>query len=212
MARVFSVNDLYTKKRNLHQLPPGLNELIGKFERKGSWIVWGDSGQGKTSLVCQIAKALTKVDKVFYNSLEEGDSETLKQAFKRVKMEEVRRKIFPVQYEIEELKEKLRKQRAPKIVIMDSVQYTGLSVKDYRELKKEFSDVLWIWISHEEGKLPEGGLGKKIRYDSPVKIRVVGFKAFALSRYLGDTTPYVIYQKKADEYWAGGLLDEKKII
>lgn len=212
MQRLPSVNDLYTKKRQLHRFKNELHSLTGEFEAKRSWIIWGDSGQGKTSLVCQMVKALTELGKVIYNSMEEGDSETLKRAFKRVKMEERRGYVYPVQLEIDELRKVLKKQRSPKIVVMDSVQYTGLKVKEYKALKNEFKDVLWIWVSHEKGKLPEGMLGEKIRFDADVKIRVVGFKAFSLSRYTEDTTPYVIYKKKADEYWAGGLLEDKKII
>lgn len=210
--RAFSINDLYTKKRKLFKLPTGLHELIGEAELTGSWIVWGDSGMGKTSFTCQLAKALCTVDKVIYNSLEEGDSQTLKKAFKRVKMEEVRGKLFPCQMDIGEIREWLKRQRSPRIVIVDSAQYTGLSVPEYKKLVKEFKNVLWIWIAHEEGKKPEGTLAKKIRFDAHVKIRVVGFKAWAISRYQDKPQPYVISETKADEYWGAGLIEGKKMI
>lgn len=212
MKRAISVNDLYTRKRVLHRLPQGLHELIGLFELTGSWIIWGDSGNGKTSLACMLAYALASIEKLFYNSMEEGDSETMKRAFKRVKMEERRRRVLLLNKEsIPELKERLKKQRAPRIVIIDSVQYADITWTDYKALLAEFPGVLFIWISHEDGKLPAGPIAKKIRFDAHVKIRVVGFRAYAISRY-GGGTPFTISTEKADEYYAGGLLDEKKMI
>ncbi len=210
MTRAISVNDLYTKKRKLMNMSAPFKELMGTPEHRGSWIIWGDSFNGKTSFSCQLAKELSSREKLIYNSMEEGDSESLRIAFQRVKMEEVRRKITVVNESIPELKERLRKHKAAKAVIIDSVQYSDIKFTDYKSLLKEFPEVLFIWVSHEDGKLPEGRIARRIRYDSPVKIRVVGFKAFASSRY-GGGNPYVIAQSKADEYWAGGLLDEKKI-
>jgi hypothetical protein len=40
----------------------------------------------------------------------------------------------------------------------------------------------------------------------------VGFKAFCLSRYRSDTTPYIISSDKANAFWGNGLLEDKKII
>ena len=38
--------------------------LIGKPEVKGSWIIWGQSGNGKTRFALQLAKYLARFGKV----------------------------------------------------------------------------------------------------------------------------------------------------
>lgn len=213
MQRAVSVNHLYTKKFEILNLSGHFAELMGHPEKTGSWIIWGDSGNGKTSFACQLCKYLTQFDKVMYNSREEGLSETMRLAFKRTKMEEVAKKIILLDNEsTEDMAERLRKQRAAKIVVVDSVQHSRITIPQYKALLKEFKDVLFIWISHEDKKLPKGGVADFIRYDASVKIRVVGFKAFCLSRYKSDTIPYIIAKDKANDYWATGLLEEKKII
>ena len=40
-------------------------------------VVWGKSGNGKTSFVLQLCKELTRYGKVAYDSLEEGSSLTM---------------------------------------------------------------------------------------------------------------------------------------
>ncbi len=213
MGRAVSVYQLYSKKRKLIKLVGELLELIGAFERCGNWIVWGDSGSGKTSFVSQLTKALALIEKLVYDSMEEGDSETMKIAWKRVKMEEVKRRILLLDNEsIEELCQRLDRPKSAKIIIIDSAQYADITWAQYLELKKKYAkDRLFIWISHEDGKLPAGNLARKIRYDANVKIRTFGFKAFAISRY-GGGKPYTIWEKGASDFWASGLIDESKVM
>lgn len=213
MQRAVSVNHLYSKKFEILKLSGQFAELIGHPEKTGSWIIWGDSGNGKTSFACQLCKYLTQFAKVMYNSREEGLSETMRLAFKRAKMEEVSKKIVLIDKGSNtEIAERLRKQRAATILITDSVQHSRITIQEYNALLKEFPNVLFIWISHEDKKLPKGGVADFIRYDASVKIRVVGFKAFCLSRYRSDTTPYIISSDKANAFWGNGLLEDKKII
>lgn len=44
---------------------------LGRPELKGSWLIFGKSGSGKTTFALQLAKYLTRfVDKVAFDSLE----------------------------------------------------------------------------------------------------------------------------------------------
>lgn len=200
LKRAVSVTQLYTKKRNLLKMDGEWKALIGEPELMGTWLIWGESGNGKTSFVAQLAKYMTKFGRVAYNSLEEGDSQSMKLAFMRVGMDEVRRKLILLPDEsMEDLKIRLRQHKAPQIVIIDSLQYSGMSYNDYKELRREFKNVLFIIISHAEGKNPDGKVAKKVRFDSFVKIRVQGYKAFAVSRY-GGGEPYIIWKEGADKY------------
>jgi len=173
---------------------------FGTPELKGAWFVWGNSGNGKTSFVLQLCKYLTKFGRVAYNSMEEGDSESFKIACQRERMEEAKRKFILLDKEpIAELKERLRKRKAPQVVVIDSIQYSQMSYSEYTELLNEFGNTLFLIISHSEGKEPEGKIAKKIRFDAFIKIRVEGFVAFVKSRYGGDK-PYTIWDEGAEKY------------
>ena len=200
MGRAMSVSELYAKKRKLLPFEGEWERHIGKPEPFRTWLVWGDSSNGKTTYILKLAKYISQFGKVLYNSMEEGDSESMKKAFKRVGMEEVKRRVMLLDNEsMAELEQRLAKPKAPKIVIVDTVQYSEITFNEYKRLKEKFPSVLWIYVSHEDGKLPDGKVAKRIRRDAMVKVRVVGFKAFPISRF-GGTEPFVIWAEGADKH------------
>ena len=92
---------------------------------------------------------------------------------------------------------------AQKIIVIDSIQYSGMSYSEYKELRNEFRDVLFILISHAEGRNPADRRASSIRYDASVKIYVEGYKAFITSRYRnGDIKEYAIWKEQADKFSA----------
>lgn len=200
MSRALTVNNILTKKRNLMQFDNEWLNAFGKPELTGVWLIWGGSGSGKTTFTMLLCKYLTKFGRVAYDSMEEGDSESIKLVLVRVNMASVAHNfILLVNEPIEELKVRLRKRKAPKIVVIDSLQYSELTYKAYKELREEFHQTLFIIISHAEGREPEGKIGKKVRYDAFVKIRVDGYRAFVKSRY-GGGEPIDIWPEEAEKY------------
>lgn len=204
MARGISVTQLYSKKRKVLPFDGKWEASFGRPEMKGSWIIYGPSRNGKTALGIQVAKYLCKWTRVLYDSLEEGDSESLKTAFRRERMEDVKRRVIVLDKEpIVELKERLRKKKAPGAVVVDSAQYTFMKVQEYFDLLKEFPNTLFVWISHEKSKEPQGMLAQKILYDAMIKVRVVGYRAEVASRYKdGDAVPFDVWPDGAAKYYA----------
>ncbi|MDN3671662.1 AAA family ATPase [Flavobacterium branchiarum] len=201
LKRAVSVDEITKKKFIELELPPEFAKLLGKPERSGVWIIWGESFNGKTSFSLQLAKALTQSGKVFYNTLEEGARKSMQKAVISQNMQEVKQRFLIGNREnIEHLKERMRKKKSPDIIFIDSLQYTGLTKKEYKHLKEEFHNKLFIFISHADGKNPEGSLAKFVKYDADVKIRVEGYKAMCLSRLGGDKEPYVIWEQGAAQF------------
>jgi KaiC/GvpD/RAD55 family RecA-like ATPase len=202
MGRALSVTALLSKKMSLLQFEDRFYDLIGCPQLTGTWIIWAPPGSGKTTFTLELCKYLTKFGRVAYDTLEEGASESFKKAIQRVNMKEVGTKFIILDKEpISELKERLRKKKAPKIVVIDSFQYAQINYNQYTEMVDEFRDTLFIIISHEESKKPEGRAAKKVWYDAMVKIRVDGYVAFSTSRYAVDVTrPYVIWEAGALKY------------
>ena len=179
-------------------------KAFGHPERTGTWIIWGNSGNGKSSFVMQLAKYLCRFAKVAYDSLEESTGLSLKNSLVRHKMEEVNRRFVILDREsMEELSERLSKRRSPEIVIIDSFQYSGLTYATYKAMKEKHANKLLIFISHAEGMNPEGRAAKKVAYDADVKIFVQGFRAMCKGRFI--TAPgnyYTIWEEGAAKYWA----------
>jgi len=203
MGRAVSVTEMLKRKFKIMLFTGIWLATFGKPEMTGVWIFWGHSGNGKTRFLLQLAKYLTRFTKtkVAYNTLEEGARLSMQKAIKETNMLEVGKKFIILDREdIEDLKERLNRRKSPDIIIIDSLQYTDLNKKSYKQLKSEFPKKLFIFISHAEGKLPEGRLAKFIRYDADIKGFIEGYKLNAMSRF-GGGAPYTIWEKGANEYW-----------
>jgi hypothetical protein len=200
LNRAYSPSNIIQKKFKVLEFDGKWEQLIGKPELNGHWIVWGNSGNGKTDFIVKLAKYLCNFSKVVFNPLEEGVSESIKQALIRNHMEQEEGKFMVLNKEpFEILKERLKRRKAPKVAIIDSFQYTELSKKEFRKLDDEFPQTLFVWVSHAEGKNPEGRPAKALRYHANVKIYVEGFKASCQSRY-GGGDPLIIWRERAAEY------------
>lgn len=199
--RAISVTELETTRFASMAFNGVWESSIGMPERSGAWLIWGPSGNGKTRFALQLAKYLTQFAKVGYNALEEGASLSMRKAFRETGMHEVKRKIILLDKEpVNELEIRLEKRKSPDIIIIDSVQYTGMKYSDYIRFVNKFRNKLFILISHADGKEPAGRVAKSIRFDASVKIRVEGYKAFPVSRY-GGGSEYIIWDQGAYNYW-----------
>ena len=194
------MSELINRRYDEIQLPGKLGDLVGCSELSGNWIIWGPSGNGKTSFVLQLLKAFAQAGiKCIYNSLEEGDGKTLQAAAIREGMGEVSGMILALRREsITDLKLRLAQRKSPRVVVIDSLQYAGISYPQYKALKEEFPRKLFIWVSHADGREPSSRTARTIRYDCDVKIRIECFVAYATSRY-GGGKHYVISEEKALE-------------
>ena len=202
MKRAISIHELTVKKFKAIELPVVWAKLLGEPELNGVWIVWGNSGHGKSRFLMKLAKVLSHYGRVAYNSLEEGARLSLQQNIIASGITDKHNIIILERESLDELKIRLKKPKHPRIVIIDSLQYTNLTKQQYKELKENYPNVLFIFNSHAEGKEPAGAVAKFIRYDADQKIRVEGFKAFNASRSNnGDDSDYVIWPEGAKKYW-----------
>jgi hypothetical protein len=200
---LYTAKELISKRTKTVEFDSPWLDAFGNPELSGCWLVWGNSSQGKTSFVMQLCKYLTKFGKVLYNSMEEGRSAALVNVVRRSGVMAVNRRIvFADNMPIEDLKEKLRERiYRYKVVVIDSLQYSGMSYHDYKALRNEFRSTLFIIISHADGKQPSNRTGKNIKFDAHVKIYVEGFMAFVNSRYYdGGESTMKIWEEGANQY------------
>ncbi|MEZ5195077.1 MAG: hypothetical protein R2764_01355 [Bacteroidales bacterium] len=211
MKQALTVKNVMKKNREIFAFKDDWLKSFGMPERSGSWLIWGESGSGKTSFAMQLVKYLAQFPEIYrvaYNSLEEGNSQSIKMAIERVGMIDVADKFWLLDMEpIEELKVRIQRKRSPQVLVIESVQYMGLKYPEYVKLRSEFPDKLFIFISHADGRNPQGRTAKAIRFDAFVKIRIEGYAAFVVSRYRdGRDKPFVIWPEGAELYHGQTIL------
>ncbi|MCZ2084130.1 MAG: hypothetical protein LC112_07630 [Flavobacteriales bacterium] len=203
MKKALSSTDLLAKKYDLIDWDGEWLDNFDSPESRGVWSVSGNSGNGKTSFLLQLAKECTNHGRVLYNSLEEGDSLTMQKAWQMHGLQDCGRKIQLIKSTPEQLDLRLSKRQSPDIIIIDSWQYMNLNFKEYLEMKEKYSKKLFIINQQMDGNKIMGKTGARINYDADLKIWVEGFKAFSKGRYFGKhwEKGFIIWDKGAKIYW-----------
>lgn len=200
--RALTVKEILNKKRQTFPFEGKWADAFGQPERTGVWFVWGRSGNGKTSFVMQLIEELCKYDRVAFDSMEEGDSLSMRQKLVRHGLSKVGSRFHLLNAEpMSDLKERLARRKSYNIIVIDSFQYTQMSYKDYIQFKEQNKDKLIIFISHAKGSLPRGSAAEGVMYDATLKIWVEGFKAFSKGRFIGPTGEFTIWDEGAERYW-----------
>jgi len=204
MARVLGLKQLLQRTYHfLEHLPVEFTHSFGRLTDNFIMIIWGQSGNGKSNLIMQLLRTLMLHGNVMYVGLEEGFENTMQMtALRHLNEESHTGKIVFADHEMTyaELMIRLVKKKSPRFIIIDSLQYWNINYEQYKALKERFKKKSFVFISHANGKNPEGATAQKIRYDAPIKVRVEGCVAFVISRY-GGNNPYVIWEEGAKKYW-----------
>lgn len=202
MKRAFSPNQLYGMRKETIPFEGAWADAFGTPEACGTWFIWGQSGNGKSSFLVQLAKALCiAVGNVIYDSLEEGFALSFREQLRRHKMQEVNSRLKIVQEDMETLKTRLRKRKSPRVVIIDSIQYTGMSFDDYLAMTAEFPRHLFVFSCQARGNKPDGRTATRVMYDSMLKIWIEGYRAVSKGRFIGPVGYYDIWPEKSALYW-----------
>lgn len=210
MKRALSVAQCLSMRDDPLPMSPLWRAAVGEPELGTVWMVWGASGSGKTSFALALCKEMCRMGyRVAYDSMEEGASKSFSDALVREHMDECGRRFVVLDnMPMDELAAWMERRRSADVVVIDSLQYSGMKYRDYKAFRDRFRGRMIVVISHADGKEPQGATGKSVRYDASVKVYVEGYKAFARSRY-GGGEPYIIWPEEAARYWGPGGEGEK---
>lgn len=204
--QAISVSQLLAQKKETLVLSPEFRLAFGEPEAVGTWLVWGNSGNGKTSFALLLAKELCQHGTVIYNSLEEGTSLTLMNAVERCGLAEVNRRVQFVSEDIETFQARLERRRSPKIAFIDSFQFTDMTYKRYLRFKEALPKHLLVFISHADGNFPAGRSARSVMYDASLKIWVEGHRAHSKGRFIGERGWVNVWDEGARRYWGDTVL------
>lgn len=176
-------------------------DAFGTPERTGVWIVWGNSGTGKTTFAMKLAKYLCRFGRVAYDSLEEGACLNIQKIMIQEDMMDVNGKFLLIDNEpMEQLIIRMHRRKAPDFVIVDSFQYAQLNYRQYIQLKEKLKNKLLIFISHADGTLPNGRAAKSVMYDAALKVYCEGYRASSKGRFVGPVSHFEIWPEKSKMY------------
>lgn len=194
---------------NIDGLDEEFKECFGNIDEAFDIIFFGDSSNGKTNAVAQfIGKMITFFKcKCNYISYEEGHGKTMRQVL--IDQHNLLEKhgnclTLYENFSYEELDYYIHKRGSAKIWVFDSIQASGLTWEEIRDLKNKYvkgnGKKIFVFISWVDGKLPSGAVAKSVRYYANIKVRVEGFICFIKSRY-GTKKNFVSYETGAKSYW-----------
>lgn len=196
VKKSLGVADMSAKKFKTLSLPEEWKRSMGLPADNFSAIIYGMPGNGKTDFCMKLAKMLSKFGKVFYNSLEQGWSQSLKECIVRHRMIEVDGKVVFGMDNYADLVNRLSKPKSPKFIIIDSRDYMGLTATQFKYLRGRFAKKSIIVVCHEKGAKPKGEDGAAIEFMCDIKIRVRLYIADVRSRY-GGNEEYVSWAEGA---------------
>jgi hypothetical protein len=202
MQKTMTAKQLIRQKKKVFGFEGQWAEVFGQPEVGKPWIVYGGVGQGKTTFMMQLAKYLCGFGTVLYNSMEEGHSVSIQNVLVQERMDDMGNKMRLMCGDLSDMLLVLDAPRSPAFVMVDTLQYADMSFADYKMLKERYPDKTFIYLSHTDGRLPDGKTAVKIWRDCRIKVRIEGYKAFVCSSYSrDDNSEYVIWEEGAGKYY-----------
>lgn len=204
MGQAISVDNLLKKKYTKLNFTGAWADAFACPVQGGSWFIYGGSSNGKSSFVQQLSRYLAELGlNVEYVALEEGTEDTMKEAAEKANWKSVSRRIKVREpLEFDDFVEIVAKPKSADVFIIDTITYwEDVRFKQYLKLRRENPKKLFIYISHIEGRQPDGKTAKKVTRDSSLKIWVEGFRAISKGRYIGPVGYYTIWEERAARYW-----------
>ena len=197
MGKLISAHTVLENKYKTLAIDAAWEDVIGMPESNFRMIIYGESGGGKTTFAMNLARMLSNLGKVYYNSSEQGEGKSIQDAFRRADIANCEKGSFMLadRHTFDEMVETLGKKRSAPFVVIDSLQYMNLTTEQYKRLVSLFPKKVFIIISWSEGKRPQGTHAQNIEYMVDIKVRVNDGEVIALSRF-GPTEPMRLFPSK----------------
>ena len=219
--KVLGIKQFHQKTFKLLEISSKFKGLLGNVPDYFIAVIYGFSGQGKTELCIQLARELAYHGKVAWLSYEQGHGYDLQLATARNRMEEISGSFLIIdpneQLKLDQLKgvreDKVRmlayfrdlvkfikKRNSPKVIFIDSLDYTKFTWLEYVELKelakKKKKIIIFIAHSSKAGVLKKA-ISEQIIFDGGMGFHVRKYICYPEKNRFGGNEPYVIWEEEA---------------
>lgn len=213
LPQSYGIKQLNSIKYEVFEFTGKWFRTFGKPEKGDTFFVWGNSGNGKSTFCASLAYMFAEIMKVkvLYIAFEEKKGKSI-----RAKLSEVgftdNNKTFQLlpHSTYDELVKRLHRRNSEEVIFIDSLQYWGISYKQYQLLNKTFPRKTFVIVSHAQSKNPKGGVADSIHYDAGIKIWVEGGRIETKHRYEYGGGQMVVIPELAEKYWneSGNTMDD----
>ena len=209
--RAMSIKNLYDISHSTFSFDGDYLTVFGTPERSGTWLIYGAEKNGKTWAALMLANYLSKFAHVLYISAEQGVGIDFVEAVKRAGISHSNNKLYIVdgtEALPNILAAKCGKRHKTRIVFIDNITFykQDLVNAQMQNYQKQYPDVLFIYLAHEEQKKPYGATAQMCKRLAKVIIRVEGLQAQVSGRVPGGT--FNIDDTKVQLYW--GVITKNK--
>ena len=171
---------------------------FGRPEKSGCWIIYGKSGQGKSSFALQLARKFDEMGlRVLYLTLEMGACDDFVNSVLDVGISsKTNNIIYSDEATINDLEDYLSRQRSPDVIMIDSIQYFeqqgGAKAPE-----------------HVDGREVEGKTAYEVKRDSFKRIYVEHFKATFIGRGKGGSRGYyIVWAEGYQKHWVENIKND----
>lgn len=196
MGRTLGVNDILKKEYKTLPIPEKWVKAIGQVSDPFRWLVFGNRKNGKTTLVMEFCKDISKLYKTYYNSSEEGDSLTIQEAMILTGFgpDNVGKFLLGDRDTFKQMDKKLEKNRA-KIVVIDSRDYVKMTTEQWKYLEEKYGKKSFIIVCWENRGRPKGKYAEDMEYMVDMVTHVSDHIAITNGRF-GSQLKYDIWPDK----------------
>jgi len=190
MGKSMTLGNLVSIKNKTMDVEGIWTDVLGKPQKKGLWLIWGNEKNGKTWFALKLANYLSNFEKVLYVSAEEGTNKTFIDNCQRAGLNIGNRSLHFDRYlPIGELDEKLSQRKSARIVFIDSITIYHEELKNgvFRKFANKHSKKLLVFLAHEDRKQPFTSTAKMVQRLSDIIFYIKGFKCFVSGRCPGGT-------------------------
>ena len=203
-VKAISISNMLKKKHSTFTFePPWSLAFTETPSDSGIWLIWGKQKNGKTSFALMLAKYLASLRKVLYISAEEGTDKEFVDAMIRSGIVEKDKNLNFLEYTtLTEVRQILKRRNAPQVVFFDNLTVYRDDFKQnaLQNLKNEFPDKLFIFLSHEDRNEPSPSIARNAIKLAKVIIHIKGLRALVSGR--GEVGgEYQIDEQRAKLYW-----------
>lgn len=202
LPRAYSMKDLNKIVYQVFLFSGIWLKLFGKPEKGATWFIWGGSGNGKSTACAKLAYMLSGFGKVLYLALEEKKGKSIRMKLKEAGFKDSSKNFHLLpSCSYDQLVQRLHRRGSEDIIFIDSLQYWGVTYRQYQILIETFPAKTFVFVSHAKGKDPKGGVADSIHYDAAMKIWVEGGKIMVKHRFEGGGGEMIVIPELAEKYW-----------
>jgi hypothetical protein len=206
MGKSIGIKGLLARNFDVYGIEDEWIKIFGDMGKPFTGLVYGHPKNGKTYFMLKFCKYMTRFTKVYYNSVEQGESKTLQDAMIALKMDAIEdgKFILGDRDGFDDMMLKLETNRAG-LVVIDSRDVMNMTVKQWVKLTTTYKRKSFILVCWESAKKPAGKYAKDILYLVDWYTHVTNFIAVTRSRFNNEVSTVNTWPERKQQY--GGLFN-----